>query len=81
VGIFETLVLNEALSDAILQGKNSQEIRKLSIETAGLVTLFEDGLVKAAQGLVSIKEIITDLPKAGKPRPLGELRRILGVNE
>ena len=79
VGIFETLFLNEVLRDAILQGKGSQEIRKLSIDTAGLVSLFEDGLVKAAQGLVSVKEIITDLPKLGKPRPLGELHRILGV--
>jgi len=81
VGIFESLIMNENLSEAILMGKSSLEIRKLSIETAGLVTLFEDGLVKAAQGQVSVKEIITDLPKLGKPRPLGELHRILGVNE
>ncbi|MDA8431007.1 MAG: ATPase, T2SS/T4P/T4SS family [Geobacteraceae bacterium] len=81
VGIFETLIMNENLSEAILLGKSSLEIRKLSIETAGLVTLFEDGLVKAAQGQVSVKEIITDLPKLGKPRPLSELHRILGVNE
>jgi type IV pilus assembly protein PilB len=53
----------------------------MSIETAGLVTLFEDGLVKAAHGQVSVKEIITDLPKLGRPRPLSELHRILGVNE
>lgn len=81
VGIFESLLMNENLSEAILQGKSSLEIRRLSIETAGLVTLFEDGLVKAAQGQVSVKEIITDLPKLGKPRPLSELHRILGVNE
>lgn len=81
VGIFESLLMNENLSEAILMGKSSLEIRKLSIETAGLVTLFEDGLVKAAQGQVSVKEIITDLPKLGKPRPLSELQRILGVNE
>jgi len=43
------------------------------------VSLFEDGLVKAAQGLVSVQEIITDLPKRGKPRPISELRRILGA--
>jgi len=45
------------------------------------VTLVEDGIVKAAQGLVSMKEIITDLPRLGKPRPLGELRRLLGVTQ
>ena len=80
VGIFETLVMNELLSDAILQSRSSLEIRKLSVESAGLVTLFEDGLVKAAQGMVSVKEIITDLPKLGKSRPLNELKRILGVS-
>jgi type IV pilus assembly protein PilB len=81
VGVFESLIMNENLSEAILSGKSSLEIRRLSIETAGLVTLFEDGLVKAAQGQVAISEIITDLPKMGRPRPLGELHRILGVNE
>lgn len=80
IGVFELLILNEVLRNAILENKTSLEIRKLSLETAGLVTLFEDGLVKAASGLVSVQEIITDLPKFGKPRPLGELRRILGVN-
>lgn len=81
VGIFESLIMNEMLRDAILQNKSSLEIRKLSLETAGLVSLFEDGLVKASRGQVSVQEIITDLPKLGKPRTLGELRRILGVNE
>jgi type IV pilus assembly protein PilB len=81
IGIFESLLMNETLGDAVLQSKSSLEIRKLSIETAGMVSLFEDGMVKASRGLISVKEIITDLPKRGKPRPLGELRRILGVNE
>ncbi len=81
IGIFEVLILNESVRNAILENKNSLEIRKMSIESAGLVSLFEDGLVKASQGKVSVQEIITDLPKLGKPRPLGELRRILGVVE
>ncbi|MDU0459251.1 MAG: ATPase, T2SS/T4P/T4SS family [Geobacteraceae bacterium] len=79
IGVFELLMMNEVLRNAILENKNSLEIRRLSIESAGLVSLFEDGLVKAAQGLVSVQEIITDLPKRGKPRPISELRRILGA--
>lgn len=79
IGVFELLMMNEILRNAILENKNSLEIRRLSIESAGLVSLFEDGLVKAAQGLVSVQEIITDLPKRGKPRPISELRRILGA--
>ncbi len=79
VAIFELLVMNEMVKNAILEHKSSYDIRKISIETSGMVTLMEDGLVKGAQGLVSISEIITDLPRLGKPRPLHELRRIMGV--
>ncbi|HBA87307.1 MAG TPA: secretion system protein E [Geobacter sp.] len=76
--IFELLVMNEAVKEAIMQSKSSAEIRRLSMETSGLVTLFEDGLVKAANGLVSIHEVLRDLPRISMPRPLHELRRILG---
>lgn len=79
IGVFELLLMNEVMRNAILENRSSLEIRRLSIESAGLVSLFEDGLVKAAQGMVSIQEIITDLPKLGKPRPISELRRILGA--
>jgi type IV pilus assembly protein PilB len=81
VGVFELLVMNEMVKNAILNKKSSYEIRKISIETSGMVTLIEDGLVKGARGEISMKEIITDLPRLGKPRPLAELRRILGVKQ
>jgi len=76
--IFELLIMNEAVKDAIMQSKSSSEIRRLSMETSGMVTLFEDGMVKAANGLVSIQEVLRDLPRIGQPRPLMELKRILG---
>lgn len=79
VAVFELLVMNEMVKNAILEHKSSYEIRKISVETSGMVTLMEDGLVKGARGLVSMQEILTDLPRLGKPRPLPELRRLLGV--
>lgn len=79
VAIFELLVMNEMVKNAILDHKSSYDIRKISVETSGMVTLMEDGLVKGARGLVSLQEILTDLPRLGKPRPLQELRRIMGV--
>lgn len=81
VGVFELLVMNEMVKNAILTNKSSYDIRKISIETSGMVTLFEDGLVKGARGEISLKEIITDLPRLGKPRSLAELRRALGVTQ
>jgi len=81
VGVFELLVMNEMVKNAILNKMSSYDIRKISIETSGMVTLIEDGLVKGARGEISLKEIISDLPRLGKPRSLAELRRILGVNK
>jgi len=78
MAIFELLVMNESVKEAIMLNKSSSEIRRLSMETSGMVTLFEDGLVKAANGLVSIQEVLRDLPRISLPRPLAELRRILG---
>lgn len=78
IGIFEMLVLNEMVKDAILSKKTSYEIRRISMETSGLVTLMESGLSKAASGLVSLQDAIRMLPRLGKPRPLAEIRRLLG---
>ncbi|MBI5898143.1 MAG: Flp pilus assembly complex ATPase component TadA [Rhodocyclales bacterium] len=78
VGVFELLVLNEQVKEAILARRTSTEIRRISVETSGLVTLLEDGITKAAQGQTTLAEIYRHLPRLDKPRPLAELRRILG---
>lgn len=78
VGIFELLMLNDLVKEAILARKTVHEIRKLSIESSGLVTLLEDGVAKAAQGKVSLPEVLRRLPRTIRPRPLHELRRLLG---
>jgi type IV pilus assembly protein PilB len=78
VGVFELLVLNELVRDAILAQKTSHEIRQISIQHSGLITLLEDGLVKAAAGVTTIEETLRCLPKLSKPRPLAEIRRLSG---
>jgi type IV pilus assembly protein PilB len=78
IGVFEVLVPNDLVRAAILEQKNSYEIRRICIEQAGLVTLFEDGLVKAAAGITSIEEVLRCLPRVSTPRPLLELRRLTG---
>ncbi len=77
VGVFELLVLDEQVRDAIIEQKTSQDIRRISVESTGLVTLLEDGLVKAASGLTTIDEVLRSLPRLQKPRPLPELQRLL----
>jgi len=78
IGIFELLVLDNLVRDAILDNRTSYEIRNLSIENAGLVTLMEDGIVKAAAGITSIEEVLRCLPKLTTPRPLPVLQRLCG---
>jgi len=77
VGVFELLILDERVRSAIIEQKTSQDIRRISTESTGLVTLLEDGLVKAATGLTSIEEVLRSLPRLQKPRPLPELQRLL----
>ena len=78
VAVFEMLILDEQVRDAILARKTSHQIRQISIQSSGLVTLFEDGIVKAASGLTTIEEILRCLPSLHNPRPLDELRRLVG---
>jgi type IV pilus assembly protein PilB len=80
VSAFELLILNEPVKDAILNRKTSYDIRRISLETSGLVTLVEDGLVKAARGETSLQEVLRNLPRLHKARPLQELRRLTGEN-
>jgi type IV pilus assembly protein PilB len=77
VGIFELLIMNEDIRNAIIEHRTGQEIRKTSIEASGLVTLMEDGLIKAAAGITTIDELLRCLPRLQRPRALPELRRLL----
>jgi type IV pilus assembly protein PilB len=76
--VFELLVMNEAMKEAIMENRSASEIRRLAMESPGMVTLFEDGVVKASKGLISLQEVLRDLPRIGLPRPFNELRRITG---
>jgi type IV pilus assembly protein PilB len=78
IGVFELLLLNDAVKEAVMARRTVQEIRRLSLASAGLVTLFEDGIVKAARGQVSLADVLKRLPRLARPRPLPELRRLLG---
>ena len=79
IAVFELLILDEMVRAAILERRTSFDIRKIALESAGLVTLFEEGLVKASEGLTSLDEVMRCLPLVLKPRPLEETRRLLGV--
>lgn len=79
VGVFELLVLNTMVKDAIIQKCTSHEIRRISLETSGMVTLLEDGLARAARGETTLAEVFRFLPRLDKPRPLAEIKRLVGI--
>ncbi len=79
VGVFELLVLNVMVKDAILRNSTSHEIRRISLETSGMVTLLEDGLIKATRGDTTLAEVFRHLPRLDKPRPLIEIKRLVGI--
>ena len=78
--MFEALLLTEPVREAILQRKTSAQIRKISVESSGLVTLLEDGLAKAARGETTLREVRRTLPRLSKPRSFSEIRRLNGKN-
>ena len=57
LGIYELLVMNEGLKQLISEKAPIQLIRKTAKETAGLITLREDGLRKAQQGITTLEEV------------------------
>ncbi len=81
VSVFEMLILDEQVRDALIGRRTSHEIRRICTESTGLVSLLEDGIVKASQGQTSYEEIIRALPRLAKPRPLQQLHRMQGVTQ
>lgn len=57
VGIFEVLEISDKIAKLINNGATSAEIEAGGIEE-GMTTMIEDGLVKAAQGVTTIEEVM-----------------------
>lgn len=57
VGIFELMIINDALRELILTNAPVVEIRKLS-KSYGMNTLREDGLKKVVKGITTIEEVL-----------------------
>ncbi len=57
LGVYELLVVDDQLRDVVARNPNVSEFRRLCVER-GMVSLREDGLRKAAQGLTTIAEVI-----------------------
>jgi type IV pilus assembly protein PilB len=56
VGIFEVLLIDEEVREAILERKDAETIQKLAIKN-GLATMMKDGLEKIKQGVTTVEEV------------------------
>ncbi|MCG2809037.1 MAG: GspE/PulE family protein [Candidatus Portnoybacteria bacterium] len=57
VGIFEVLEVSEAIKDLIVKEADADDIQEQA-QKEGMLTMLEDGMIKAAQGQTSIEEIL-----------------------
>ncbi|HEY3137199.1 MAG TPA: ATPase, T2SS/T4P/T4SS family [Blastocatellia bacterium] len=78
LGVYELLVPNAEIRDAILQKRTMQEIRQLSLESCSLCTMQEDGMVKALRGVTTLEEVLENAPRVFHHRPLDTLMNIVG---
>ena len=56
IGIFEIFTLNEEISQKITEMAPESEILSLALE-AGMVTMLQDGILKALEGITSLEEV------------------------
>jgi type IV pilus assembly protein PilB len=59
VGLYEVLEITDELRELILVGASALEIKKKAIEQ-GMISLRRSGLLKVAQGISSLEEVIRE---------------------
>lgn len=57
IGIHETLKMTETIKNLIMENATSDNIERQA-KKDGMITMLEDGIIKAAQGITSIEEIL-----------------------
>ena len=57
IGIHEVLQVTEGISRLLMSNATADDIEKQAIKE-GMITMFEDGVIKAVQGITSIEEIL-----------------------
>lgn len=73
VGAYELLVLNEDVKEAILHKKTAHEIRKISVDTTGLISMREDAVSKVVKGITTYEEVLKQTPRTFQMRTLKQI--------
>ena len=57
IGIYEVMPVTETIKELIVQGTDSGKIQEQA-QKQGMMTMIEDGFIKAAQGITSVEEVL-----------------------
>ncbi|MBI2985045.1 MAG: type II/IV secretion system protein [Candidatus Kerfeldbacteria bacterium] len=57
IGIFEVLVVNDEIEKIILEGKVSEYAMRAAASRQGMITMVQDGLLKALDGITTVEEV------------------------
>ncbi|MFA6622739.1 MAG: ATPase, T2SS/T4P/T4SS family [Fibrobacteraceae bacterium] len=57
-GIYEFLVPNEAVQALVIKRASGEEIKRLAVKECGMISLRQDGLQKALDGLTTLEQIL-----------------------
>ncbi len=73
VGAYELLVLNEDVKETVLLKKTAHEIRRVSLDCAGLIGMREDAISKVVKGITTYEEVIKQTPRTFQIRSLRQI--------
>ncbi len=76
IGVYELLIMSDALRDAVLERRPPHEIRRVARESPGFYSLQEDGVAKALHGLTTLSEVIANCPRLPSNRRLRQLEEL-----
>jgi type II secretory ATPase GspE/PulE/Tfp pilus assembly ATPase PilB-like protein len=57
IGIFEVLVMSDQIEDLAVRKAPASEIKQTAIKE-GMITMTQDGLIKALKGITTIDEVL-----------------------
>ncbi len=57
IGIFEVLAMNEKIEDLAINKAPSSDIKKAAVE-GGMITMIQDGFIKALKGITTVDEVM-----------------------
>lgn len=70
IGIFEVLAMSEKIEELAVKKAPASEIKRAAIE-AGMITMTQDGLIKALKGITTIDEVMRVTTADSKELPGG----------